>query len=175
METLFLYSTRLFVLVPFCPIILSCLRAVYFKALRTRWGLKPGFIMTCWRTGFLALTQAGATFGACQSDEPRGKAYCPQTDPAPFGVVYLNETLRPCGVCWGKVRNAKYLPSSFLSSFHSRPFSLVSQKSRVNIPTLQLCSTEPIPRSVFPLFTLGSRLCSKLRNLPLVFDAFAFP
>lgn len=45
----------------------------------------------------------------------------------PLGFVYLNETLRPRGVCWEKVRNAKYLfflgllPLSFCLFFFSLP------------------------------------------------------
>lgn len=63
----------------------------------------------------------------------------------PLGFVYLNETLRPRGVCWEKVRNAKYLfflgllPLSFcLFSSLSQPFSFMIQKSLVNIPARQL-------------------------------------
>lgn len=40
----------------------------------------------------------------------------------PLGFVYLNETLRPWGVCWGEVRNAKYCCFFFvffIFRFHS--------------------------------------------------------
>lgn len=64
----------------------------------------------------------------------------------PLGFVYLNETLRPRGVCWEKVRNAKYLffggsSSAFVLPFFfslSQPFSFMIQKSLVNIPARQL-------------------------------------
>lgn len=35
----------------------------------------------------------------------------------PLGFVYLNETLRPQGVCWEEVRNAKYLFFGSSSAF----------------------------------------------------------
>lgn len=37
---------------------------------------------------WLSETQSGATFEACQSTGPRGKAYCPQIDPAP-SVLFI--------------------------------------------------------------------------------------
>lgn len=37
---------------------------------------------------WLSETQSGATFEACQSTGPRGKAYCPQIDPTPL-VLFI--------------------------------------------------------------------------------------
>lgn len=62
------------------------------------------------RTGFLPLTQSGATFKAGQGAGPPLRQSSLSTHwSSPFSCVYFQESVRPWGVCWGKVRNAKYL------------------------------------------------------------------
>lgn len=88
------------------------------------------FPTTCWRMGFLSLTQRDTVRRHFRSLSEHGaprQSLLSTNWSSPLGFVYLNETLRPWGVCWGKVRNAKYLffpsSSSFVFPFF---FSLVA-------------------------------------------------
>lgn len=79
-----------------------------------------GFTTTCWRMGFLSLTQRDTVRRHFRSLSEHGaprQSLLSTNWSSPLGFVYLNETLRPWGVCWGKVRNAKYLFLSSSSSF----------------------------------------------------------
>lgn len=85
------------------------------------------FTTACWRMGFLPLTQWDTVrrhFQSLSEHRAPRQSLLSTNWSSPLGFVYLNETLRPSGVCWEKVRNAKYLfffrlhpLSSFLSSF----------------------------------------------------------
>ena len=59
----------------------------------------------------------------------------------PLGFVYLNETLRPRGVCWGEVRNAKYL-FFFLLVFFCFLSSAFILAFFFSLPALQLHDPE---------------------------------
>lgn len=132
----------------FCGLSLLSLKFFLRKATRETLNIT----LICVVEGWMCIsgwseTHSGATFKVCQSTGAPRQSSLSTNWSNPLGSVYLNETLRPWGVCWGEVRNAKYrfvfflfyLPLSFwLFSFLSQPFSFMIQKSLVNIPARQL-------------------------------------
>lgn len=87
------------------------------------------FTTTCWRMGFLPLTQRDTVrrhFRSLSEHGALGQSLLSTNWSSPLGFVYLNETLRPWGVCWGKVRNAKYLFFFFIFFLFRLSFLLFS-------------------------------------------------
>lgn len=86
------------------------------------------FTTSLLKDGFLSLTQWDTVrrhFRSLSEHRAPRQSLLSTNWSSPLGFVYLNETLRPWGVCWGKVRNAKYLflsSSSFVFTFF---FSLI--------------------------------------------------
>lgn len=96
------------------------------------------FTTACWRMGFLPLTHWDKVRRHFQSSSEHGaprQSLLSTNWSSPLGFVYLNETLRPSGVCWGKVRNAKYLFFSSSSSF-VLPFFFSFVGSRLGEPKI---------------------------------------
>lgn len=88
---------------------------------------------TCWRMGFFPSTQCGAVrrhFRSLLEHRAPRQSLLSTNWSKPLGFVYLNGTLRPWGVCWGKSKMPYiFFPllhplSSLFSSFCSYPLQL---------------------------------------------------
>lgn len=94
-----------------------------FFAQGHQWSLEYYFNTSCWRMD-LYLWMKWDTFrhhfqSMSERRAPRQSSLSTNWS-NPLGFVYLNETLRPWGVCWGEVRNAKYrFVFFFIFRFHS--------------------------------------------------------
>lgn len=116
----------------FCGPILLFFLTFKFLAQGHQWSLEYYFNTSCWGMD-LYLWMKWDTFrhhfqSKSECRAPRQSSLSTNWS-NPLGFVYLNETLRPWGVCWGEVRNAKYrfgffffyLPLLFWLFFFSLP------------------------------------------------------
>lgn len=155
----------------FCGPILLFFLTFKFLAQGHQWSLEYYFNTSCWGMD-LYLWMKWDTFRhhfQSKSERQAPKQSSLSTNwSCPLGFVYLNETLRPWGVCWGEVRNAKYRFGFFFFifrfcsgffSFLSQPFNFMIQKSLVNIPARQLYWALQRPPLCTELFASQHSFC----------------
>lgn len=107
------------------------------------------FTTACWRMGFLPLTQRDTVrrhFQSLSEHRAPRQSLLSTNRSCPLGFVYLNETLRPSGVCRGKVRNTKYL---FFSSSSSLVFPFFFSLVALQLGEPKILGKHPGPAALY--------------------------